>query len=283
MPIASLHALVAREETGVVGMVRADATASWHLRIELVRGWVHAMSVESVVAEPEPRNDKDRKALALAREAREQAVLAHRGYVGATLAQLSAPQRFHQLLLASVRGGHLAELLPEARSQRGSVAPFHPQRAMRAVIEELIGPVEQDVDEVLAAAKRPRLSLTHSLHRSGLDPDEEWAQPLLVRGIGWDQLLARSRCAPPRLLRFLREALVLGSLEVADAPSLRAEVMALVLDPVRLAAMAAEKRRAYHRQARELHPDLHPEAAAEERAARTDAMAELATRHKKQR
>ncbi len=287
MPFASLHALVVREETGVVGMVRADGPTPWHLRIELVRGWVHAMSVEDSLGEGSlgpsepPRNEKERKALAATLEARAQAVLAHRGYVGATLEQLSAPQRFHQLLLASVRTGHRARLLAEPRSQRGNVTPFHPQRAMRSVINELVAPVEAEVDALMAATTRARMVLSSSLHRSGLDPDEEWAVSLLARGLGWEQLLSRSRCAPARLVRFLREAAILGSLQIDDAPSLRGDIMALVVDPVRLAALAAEKRREYHRKARELHPDLHPEADSSEKAARTDAMADLATRHKK--
>ena len=291
MPFASLHALVVREETGVVGMVRADGPTPWHLRIELVRGWVHAISVEDSLGEDSlvgdsadvapPRNEKERRALAAALEARAQAVLAHRGYVGATLEQLSAPQRFHQLLLASVRTGHQARLLAEPRSQRGNVTPFHPQRAMRSVIHELVAPVEKEVDALVAATTRQRMVLTSTLHRSGLDPDDEWAVSLLARGLDWEQLLSRSRCAPSRLVRLLREAAILGSLQIDDAPPLRGDIMALVLDPVRLAALAADKRREYHRKARELHPDLHPGADSSEKAARTDAMAELATRHKK--
>lgn len=286
MPIASLHAFVVREETGVVGMVGSDAPTAWYLRIELVRGWIHAMSVEATPTDaqprPEPRNEKERRALAEALEAREQAVLAHRGYVGASLQQLSAPQRFHQLLLSSVRSGHRAQLLPESRGQRGAVAPFHPQRAMRAVIHELVGSAQPDVDALVAAPTRTRMQLLGALHRSGLDPDEEWAASLLARGLGWDQLVARSRCTPPRLARFVREAMLLGVLEVDGAPSLRAEVTALLLDPARLAAIAAEKRRAYHRQARDVHPDLHPDADDAEKAARTAAMAELALRRKKE-
>ena len=129
----------------------------------------------------------------------------------------------------------------------GRVPPFHPARALRSYFERVI---ERDGAEAMHGDARVRLHFRP--HGSAVDPDEAVLLGVLdvrryVRDLG--RLAIGDR--PARLLGFLRAA---GALEFDD--------------PARLAALRTlgleddtdrdEVRRAYHRIARSLHPDLHP-------------------------
>jgi hypothetical protein len=247
--LARLHALASQSATGVwwVRDVR------W-LRIELVRGWVHAHHELPVRVEPE-----DYAALGRIRPP-------------------SDPQAaFRDRLIALSDGATISDS-DEPRIRLGTHAPFHPARALRLAVTErlrLLG-IDAQIDEAIASA---RLSIARPFHQSGLDPDEQRLATLLAESsLDLATLLARAGAAHTRVHEMLRQLVGLGAL-IADGRAIDLPFRALG-EAARRAA--AEKRRQYHAAAREVHPDLRPDASDEERARLTEEMAELASRRKKE-
>jgi hypothetical protein len=249
--LAELHAAASAERSGVLWLTQTSSTA---LRVEFVRGWVHAFT-------PLRRDADDDERLKLRRAG----------------PPLDAEQAFLAELMSRATGTD-AELVDddEPRQRLGAVPPFHPARALRRAAAALLASVEDDasIDAQLAGT----LALSLRVHGSAIDPDERSIITLLesVR-LGMDDLVARSRCTPPRARALLRELALLGALTADERP------IALDLVALRIAAeaRAAERRREYHAAARRVHPDLHPDDDETERAEHNAQMADLAHRHKR--
>lgn len=288
MPLATLHALSVEQRSLTLSFTTARATRApqFVVRIELQRGWVHGVFLERLPLAEGP----DPTSAAELRE-RERALLA--AIAPGLAREADGPTRLQAVLVEGLRAG-LAQL-PADDEQLGRAgrswlrrepgAPFHPLRALRATIDELLAGGDADSAEravranaIFDARAQRSLRLRSSFHASALDPDEQSAAQLLSTPLGWDELLARSRCTPARLLRLLRDAAVLGALEADGLDEMAPRLLSVLAAP---AQDEAVRRRAYHAQARAVHPDLRPEADDAERKARTDAMADLATRHRR--
>ena len=138
----------------------------------------------------------------------------------------------------------------------GRVTPFQPARVLREHFVE-----GADRQGAHLGRYSGRLVLKAAPHPSCLEADEITAVRLLdgVRTAGdllATRVIAAERLA--RLLAFLDEAGVLG---YDDA----AQVAAWAALGLPSGTTDDEVRRAYHRLARTLHPDLHPDATVEER------------------
>jgi len=255
--LSRLTSLVSNNTTGVLWL----RATTW-LRIELVQGWVHAYSGVEPPAEPEQ--------LAAAARAR------HAPFS-------NVADMLQRLLEAALLAPH-TELVEsdEPRVRLGAVTPFHPARVLRAIVEArltLVADGASLLDERVPVDRG--LSLAAPFHPSGLDPDEQ-RLAILLSGtpLRLRELLARAGCAEPRARRLLRNLLVLGMLR-ADGAMLVSDLAELTLLHAERVAAEEQKRRAYHAAAREVHPDLRPNADDAERAALTDQMAELAARRRR--
>jgi hypothetical protein len=132
----------------------------------------------------------------------------------------------------------------------GRVPPFHPGRTLRAWFDR--------ADDGATLDLRARVRLVLDPHPSTLDPDEAVLLPLLRAGLRLEELARHAHPAlgqdrRARLVSFLRRA---GALVVED-PAREAALRLLGLDE---GGDREAVRRAYHRLARELHPDLNPRA-----------------------
>ena len=153
------------------------------------------------------------------------------------------------------------------RDTWGRVPPFHPARILREHFEALAG--------LPGRPTRPstKLRLQVKPHSSCLDPDEVGTVRLLDGTRGTVELLATGVTKPVRLARliaFLDEAGILegeGGGMLGDNVSVADAFDALGLPP---GSGAEEVRRAYHRLARTLHPDMHPRATSDEKKALED-------------
>ncbi len=269
--LRQLHDLVAAQTTGVVRIVyrltvTATATATGApprlLRLELVRGWVHAF-VEAPAQSPSGSDPEAEIARLRAEVKRRAAAPPDEALAAHLVAGLAAP-----VSPAAV----ITTITDEARLRLGAVPPFHPARALRAAAAAWVVAIGEAVlDELLAHAP---LALPGALHGSALDPDERALGAALAataaRGARTlDELLAAARCPAPRARALLRELLVLGAVVGPGG--------AFVLDGEAIVA----RRRDYHRAAREVHPDLFPDDDDATRAQRTREMAELAARRRR--
>ncbi len=244
----------------------------WRLRVELVRGWVHALALEDALADTieERRSEADleRAALLVPPSPRSEA-------------------RAAQLFAAAARADFSLQVVDEPRRRQGALTPFHPLPVLRAALAELFASSASFAEQLVyrretsGRAATLEISLTAPLHGSALDPDEQAVVALLRRPRAWQEIAARM--APPRMVRFVRDAVLLGAMSLDGDPELGAELRALARDAGPAKAREAARRRAYHAEARALHPDLHAEGSDEEQSERTRAMAELAEKHRRGR
>lgn len=261
--LGALHAASSEQRTGIFALTHA--AASWRLRIELVRGWVHGFGIE-------PSPDPDPPVRPAERRQRD-AELAAR--VAPAVPPQPAATRLAHLLALAVRERFVAESLFEARLPHFATTPFHPLAALRATVSTLLRPVEQEAAAQLESSRAYRL--VAPLHASGLDPDEQAAVALLATSRSWSELVGRSRIQPQRLVVLLRDAAALGALRMGeDDPTPRFSLLM-----IEAPAEAARRRAEYHAQARAVHPDLHPGTTPEEARRLNDEMAELAAKHRR--
>jgi hypothetical protein len=265
MPLVALHTAALRQDTAT--WVLSSARGSWRLRLDLVRGWVHGYAVEPVVPEEPARRQSEHAQ----RQSQLVDLIAPRAPIAPPLARLS------QLLAIAVRAGHGAERSASQRSPWDVMTPFHPLAALRTTVARLLDPVDARALAQLDLLSASSISLAQPLHASALDPDEQAVVSLLATPRSWPEVLARSRAAPGRLLRLLRDAAALGVLRIGDLDHGAAMLHLMIHGEVEEAARHAR----YRADARALHPDLHPDADDDEKARLTAAMAELAARNRR--
>ena len=220
--IPALFAVASRGESGVF-FVEAPAAVS---RLEIERGWVHAMAN---VARAPRREDGE--------------------------------EMFRRLLdRVPVETGGRFEKRAEGRPIAGQrVTPFHPARALRAHVEKtIIGTAGTGGSGGTAGGARDfgtlRMRSSLTPHGSCLDAYEQRVVALLATPRRIDELLPLlPRVHLERLLSFLE---AVGALWVEEAGIADAYAALGLAD----GASLDEVKRAYHRLARDLHPDLHPDA-----------------------
>ncbi len=174
------------------------------------------------------------------------------------------PEEGLRWLLKSARG-EARFVAGVAGEGRGRVTPFHPAGVVRNHVEAELGPGAGLSLRGRAGGERIRLVLAP--HPSCLGPDEKRLCALLAAPRTMAELDGAGVATPLRVERFL--AFLDGVGALALGPSLRARL------GLHEGAALEEVRRAYKRQARDLHPDLHPHASAVERRAMEARLAEL--------
>ena len=192
------------------------------VRIELFRGWVHALDWFPL-----------------------------KYTLGA--APSSGEEQLRVLLKRDDFDWRFDEKLPLLK--RGAVPPFHPA----AVIRNALG---ADGDAFRArAVNGARLQLVSQPHPSCIGLDERALVAMLASPRTLEEL-ERAQVTPPvrvaRLCAFLE---AVGALSVESELSLASAYTLLELGD---GASAEEVKRAYRRLARALHPDVHPNATADE-------------------
>jgi hypothetical protein len=216
-------------------------------RIELQRGWVHALDVTP---------------------------WRFRG------APLDGAERLGWLLDDALRREVTVSVeLDAAQEKRGACSPFHPGRALRAHVERRA--LAGELPPVRAVLYGHAFQLTQLPHPSCVLEDERGVIALLSHARTLPEIASARLCPPQavdRLLGFLWDVGGLA-IEAEDEVGERSEgptegssgntagdpspLELLGLGPH---ATLKDVRAAYRRLARELHPDLHPGAVGDERA-----------------
>jgi hypothetical protein len=240
-PLPLLYELSHAQKSGAC-FVDFAAPGGGCARVELLRGWVHAVDLKPVAA--------------------------------ALLSVPGAPARLPP------RGEDALALLCQQKEMRwrfvaeaprlspGACSPFHPAVILRQLAEAMPG----EAGEWRTRAGKGTVTLAMAPAPSCLGEDEKPLVSFLARPRTVAEIERARLCPPPRtarLLSFLHvvRALRFGDAAVSDSTELvthaRAQAYALLELPD--GASHDEVKRAYHRLARALHPDLHPEASPLER------------------
>jgi hypothetical protein len=197
-------------------------------RIELYRGWVHAVDASGA-----------------------------RRWLGGKV-----PPRGEDALFAMLRleelGGLSARFDSELPlSKRGACTPFHPA----ALVRNAVDAVKRDHNAFRLRLGVGTVSLPHPPHASCLGSDERPLVAYLKRPRTLEEIDGADLCAPSRAARLLTFLDAVGALEVEARPL----VSPYGLLGLPEGAPLDEVKRAYYRLAHELHPDRHPTASADDR------------------
>jgi hypothetical protein len=155
--------------------------------------------------------------------------------------------------------------------RRGACAPFHPGACLRAHFDSM--PVS--IGRIQTKLQSSTLNLRWRPPSQCLHPDEGPTVALLARPIAFRSLLESVPTAPSRTLRLLAFLDEVGLLEY---PTRAHDLALLGLD---LTATIDDVQKAYHRRAREHHPDLQPGATAEERRQLEQRFADLTAAYRR--
>jgi hypothetical protein len=196
-------------------------------RIETYRGWIHAVDVTSA-----------------------------KKLIG------KIPPRGEDALAALLRLEREHELSPsfDAKlplTKRGACPPFHPAALVRNAVDAL----KPDVAAFRARVGAGTVLLPQPPHASCLGSDERPLVAFLKKPRTLDEIDGADLCAPSRASRLLAFLDLMGALEI-EAQLLSSPYSLLGLPE---GASPSDVRRAFHRLARELHPDRHPAASEEDR------------------
>ncbi len=228
MQLARLLYAVGQTAGSGVCLVALPESRAAEARVEIYRGWVHAVDATSarrLIGGKVPPRGEDALA-ALLRLEREHSLLA----------------RFDTEL---------------ALEKRGACTPFHPAALVRNAIDAL----HHDVEILRAFVGQGTIALPRPPHSSCLGSDERPLVAYLKRARTLDEIDSADLCAPSRAARLLVFLNDVEALEI-EAKALGSPYLLLGLPE---GAPTTEVKRAFHKLARELHPDRHPTASETDR------------------
>ncbi|HWE30269.1 MAG TPA: J domain-containing protein [Polyangia bacterium] len=220
-PAILLWELSHRQRSGVM-LAEVRGLRASPVRIELFRGWVHAIDwfpLKWTSGPPPSQGDEQLRAI---------------------LKRDDVDWRFDDKL----------PLL-----KRGPVAPFHPAAVIRNVIA-----ADGEAFRARTAAGA-RLQLVSQPHPSCIGLDERALVAMLASPRTLEELERAQLTPPARVVRLCAFLEAVGALSVDSELSLASAYALLELAD---GAGADEVKSAYRRLARALHPDVHPNASAEE-------------------
>lgn len=227
MQLARLLYEIGQQARSGVCLVALPDKRLGEVRVETYRGWVHAVD-----AQPAKR------------------------FIG------KVPPRGEDALAAVLRLEREHELKASfdaklALEKRGACPPFHPA----ALVRNAVDAGKPDVLTLRLRVGAGTIALPQSPHSSCLGSDERPLVAFLKRPRTLEEIEHADLCAPSRAARLLSFLDVVGALEI-EAQILGSPYSLLGLPD---GAPAGDVKRAFHRLARELHPDRHPAASEEDR------------------
>lgn len=144
-----------------------------------------------------------------------------------------------------------------ALEKRGACTPFHPA----ALVRNSFDAHKQSIHLLRDRVGSGTVSLPQPPHASCLGNDERPLVAYLKRPRTLDEIDAADLCAPSRAARLLVFLDAVGALEI-EGHAVDSPYLLLGLPD---GAPADEVKRAFHKLARELHPDRHPSASEADR------------------
>jgi hypothetical protein len=221
-----LYELSAQKAGGTLRLLRDDGSTA-PVTLELQEGWVHAIELSPAY-----------------------------GVVGQQPAR--GEERLVLLLKLHAQGYGKNEFLPGLRARRGACSPFHPA----AIVRNHVDALRPDSDAVRARVGLGTVQAPRPPHNSCLGKDERPVVALMSRPRTFEELDRSGLCAPERISRLCLFLDAVGALLCTFAPGDSPYAALELADH----APEEDVKRAFRRLAKDLHPDRHPGASADERA-----------------